>query len=87
MKFPVAIAGSSTNTKTGSWKAFYPLVDPQKCIKCGICHNFCPEGIMGDPKKVPEIDYDYCKGCSMCQIECPAKAITMERDTGLLIIK
>lgn len=39
---------------------------------------------MGDPKQMPEIDYDYCKGCNMCQVECPVKAITMIREPLLV---
>jgi pyruvate ferredoxin oxidoreductase delta subunit len=76
---PHAKPGTATVVKTGEWKAFLPVVDAQKCIKCGICLNMCPEGIMGDPKKVPDIDYDYCKGCSICATECPVKCIEMKR--------
>ena len=27
-----------------------------------------------------DIDYDYCKGCGICEVECPVKAIKMERE-------
>ena len=80
MLIPHSLPGTTVANKTGNWKAFRPIVDPAICVKCGICHNFCPEGIMGDPKKVPDIDYEYCKGCNMCQVECPVKAITMVRE-------
>jgi pyruvate ferredoxin oxidoreductase delta subunit len=26
---------------------------------------------------VARIDYDYCKGCGICAVECPRKAIEM----------
>lgn len=80
MMIPYSLPGTTVANKTGNWKAFRPIVDAATCVKCGICHNFCPEGIMGDPKKVPDIDYEYCKGCNMCQVECPVKAITMVRE-------
>jgi Pyruvate/2-oxoacid:ferredoxin oxidoreductase delta subunit len=34
---------------------------------------------MGEVKKIPEIDYEYCKGCSICANECPVKCIEMKR--------
>ncbi|VVC00144.1 Ketoisovalerate oxidoreductase subunit VorD [uncultured archaeon] len=79
MIIPYAKPGTSTRTMTGEWKAFMPVVDEKRCIKCAICQSLCPEGIMGEPKKVPEIDYDYCKGCSICANECPVKCIEMNR--------
>ena len=36
--------GSSRKNKTGSWRTFKPVHDREKCIECGICYYFCPEG-------------------------------------------
>ncbi len=80
MRLAVAQPGSADSTKTGEWRAFKPLLDKEKCVKCGICQNFCPEGIMGKVGEFPDIDYDYCKGCSVCAQECPFKALQMARD-------
>jgi 2-oxoacid:acceptor oxidoreductase delta subunit (pyruvate/2-ketoisovalerate family) len=80
MMIPYSLPGTTTKNITGNWKAFRPVVNGATCIKCGTCQNFCPEGIMGDAKKTPEIDYTYCKGCAMCSVECPVKAITMQRE-------
>ncbi len=79
MIIPHAKPGSSAENLTGEWKAYMPVVTGDKCIKCGICQNYCPEGIMGEVKKIPEIDYEYCKGCSICANECPVKCIAMQR--------
>jgi len=79
MIIPHAKPGTSISNKTGEWKAFRPIIDESKCIKCGICQRMCPEGIMGKKGEVPKIDYNYCKGCSICVNVCPVKAITMER--------
>ncbi len=73
-------AGSSVKNKTGSWRTFRPVVDKQKCIGCGICARFCPEGCIKIENKKAKIDYDYCKGCGICANECPVKAIKMERE-------
>jgi len=80
VKIPYSKPGTTTSVKTGEWRAFKPVVDEAKCIKCGICQNFCPEGIMGVPGEVPDIDYDYCKGCSLCANECPVKCIKMVKE-------
>lgn len=69
--------GSSTKNKTGSWRTFKPILDKEKCIDCGNCILFCPEGCINNNY---DIDYDYCKGCGICAEECPVKAIKMERE-------
>jgi 2-oxoacid:acceptor oxidoreductase delta subunit (pyruvate/2-ketoisovalerate family) len=51
-----------------------------RCMLCGNCYIFCPDGVV--QKNFHEgkyvIDYDYCKGCGICQNECPIGAIDME---------
>jgi 2-oxoacid:acceptor oxidoreductase delta subunit (pyruvate/2-ketoisovalerate family) len=42
---------------------------------------YCPDGaIIVEDEKIKEINYDYCKGCGICQNECPKDAITMEAE-------
>ena len=70
--------GSTSVTKTGGWKSMKPVTDLEKCIGCGICWVFCPEGCIkknSDNKFIA--DLEYCKGCGICANECPKKAITM----------
>jgi len=56
-----------------------PMIDPTKCIECGICVNACP--VQGkalsfkDKKKPPVYDYSKCIRCYCCQEMCPQKAI------------
>ncbi len=71
---------SESINKTGSWRAFKPVVDYSKCTKCGWCIVYCPEPcIQFDATKEGKIaiDYDFCKGCGICAEECPVKAIGM----------
>jgi len=63
--------------KTGAWRTFRPVIEPDKCSKCGLCSLYCPEGAISEDL---EIDYDFCKGCGICAEECPKKAIRMEQE-------
>jgi pyruvate ferredoxin oxidoreductase delta subunit len=76
---PKAIPGSSVKNKTGKWKNKIPVINEKKCIKCGLCQEHCPEGIMGKKGEIPKIDLNYCKGCGICANLCPVKAIEMKR--------
>ena len=84
MKIPSAKPGTSRENKTGSWRSLKPVFDKEKCIKCGMCEDFCPEGCISGPKgelkKAAEADYDYCKGCGICANICPVKCIAMEKE-------
>ncbi len=69
--------GSQTFNKTGAWRNIKPIIDLEKCIKCGICWKFCPEPSIDIVDEWPVVDYDYCKGCGICAEECPTKCIVM----------
>jgi pyruvate ferredoxin oxidoreductase delta subunit len=69
--------GNSTNYKTGSWRTYRPVINYEKCKKCWICFNYCPDGAIKKSEKGPKIDYDYCKGCGICANECKFGAIKM----------
>jgi ferredoxin len=62
-----------------------PVIDPAKCIKCGICVNSCPvEGKAlqfqdGNKKNPPVYDYKKCIRCYCCQETCPENAITVSK--------
>lgn len=71
--------GSSIKNKTGSWRTLRPKIISEKCAKCGLCTEYCPDGAIKLLDKVV-INYDYCKGCGICSAECPAKAIMMIRE-------
>jgi 2-oxoisovalerate ferredoxin oxidoreductase delta subunit len=74
---PVTSVNSAAN-RTGFWKTFKPVLDPEKCIKCGICWKFCPDvAVKMKPGELPTFDLEHCKGCGICANECPKKAITM----------
>jgi pyruvate ferredoxin oxidoreductase gamma subunit len=71
-------AGSAKQYRTGDWKSEHPVWDHQRCIKCGICYLFCPEGCIREKEDAYfEANLYYCKGCGICARECWTEAITM----------
>lgn len=70
--------GSTAEIETGTWRAFKPIIDLSKCIKCLICWVYCPDSaIIRREDDYVEVDYYYCKGCGICAHECPMKCIKM----------
>jgi NADPH-dependent glutamate synthase beta subunit-like oxidoreductase len=49
------------------------------CFECDNCYGVCPDNAITKlgPGKGFEFKYDYCKGCSLCETECPCGAIEM----------
>jgi 2-oxoacid:acceptor oxidoreductase delta subunit (pyruvate/2-ketoisovalerate family) len=47
------------------------------CIEC-LSAYYCPEAVISWEDEAIKIDYDFCKGCGTCVLECPENAITME---------
>ena len=73
--------GNASQYRTGDWRSERPTYDFSKCIKCGICYIFCPEGCIGKTVcDYYEADLYYCKGCGICAEECPTGVITMKEE-------
>jgi len=49
------------------------------CFECDNCYGVCPDNavIKLGPGKRFEFNLDYCKGCGVCETECPCGAIKM----------
>jgi pyruvate ferredoxin oxidoreductase delta subunit len=70
--------GSSREYRTGDWRSQKPIYDFQKCIKCGVCALYCPEGcIKQNAEGYFQANMYWCKGCGICSKECPTRVITM----------
>ncbi len=75
-------AGNAVDYVTGTWRAEKPVVDLAKCTHCMFCWLFCPDSsvVVADGRFVG-FDLDHCKGCGICAVECPPKAIQMVPET------
>ena len=64
------------------------LAEAHRCFSCGMCYHcgncyvFCPDGsvLKEESKDFNVINYEYCKGCGICENECPVGVIEMERE-------
>ncbi len=71
--------GNASQYRTGDWRSQRPEYEFSRCIKCGLCQLFCPDGcIQQNSQGYFEADLYYCKGCGICARECPTWVITMK---------
>lgn len=64
------------------------LREAERCFSCGTCNEcencylFCPDAsILREGEKISQqVDYDFCKGCGICFVECPRRAISLEEE-------
>lgn len=57
-----------------------PIINDQKCSRCGICVEVCPVDVFYGSKEneFPIVSYgEDCYFCSACILECPTDAITL----------
>ncbi len=62
--------------------------ETERCFNCGLCNQcdncylFCPDlAVKKDSGPLGRhIDYDYCKGCGICAVECPRNALILEEE-------
>ncbi len=51
------------------------------CFHCDNCYGYCPDNaVIKHPDGTLEFNYDYCKGCGICESECPCGAIKMSSE-------
>lgn len=67
-------------------RSFLPRIIPEKCTKCNLCVESCPEhALLGVSGKIPILLKDLCDGCYVCKLVCPVDAIGEDhRDLGAI---
>ena len=81
--------GNSEQYETGSWRTFRPVWHAENCIHCMRCWIMCPDSsILVKDEKVVGQDMVHCKGCGICNRECPTKpekrALEMKLESDFL---
>lgn len=53
------------------------------CFECDNCYGVCPDNavVKLGPGERYAFNYDYCKGCGICAMECPCGAIALVPET------
>ncbi|MDD2251363.1 MAG: 4Fe-4S binding protein [Dehalococcoidales bacterium] len=74
----VTTPGNAIQYRTGDWRSQKPEYIFDRCIKCGVCAIYCPEGCINQNEEGHFVaDMYYCKGCGICATECPVYVISM----------
>lgn len=69
--------------RPGDKREILPEWDRDRCIRCGLCYIFCPDGaIYRTEDGFFEISEEKCKGCGICHRECWFGAINMVKEAS-----
>jgi NAD-dependent dihydropyrimidine dehydrogenase PreA subunit len=66
-----------------------PIIDPDKCIRCGKCVEICTEDVYygSQAGEVPVITYPKeCSHFAGCVHICPVKAVTLRIPLPMLLV-
>ncbi|MBQ9691163.1 MAG: 4Fe-4S binding protein [Eggerthellaceae bacterium] len=78
-------AGNSVDYITGGWRSIRPIWEQPNCTNCMMCWVACPDSsILVKDGEMVGIDYDHCKGCGLCAVECHFQALDMMNETEAL---
>lgn len=60
-----------------------PVVNPKKCVGCGLCVEICPTKAIAMTDKKAIVSQSVCIGCGECMAHCQVKAFQLNWDTEL----
>ena len=73
--------GKATPFKPGDKPEAVPEWDQDRCIRCGLCYIYCPDGaIYRTDDGFFDVNDKRCKGCGVCHHECWFGAISMVKE-------
>ncbi len=61
-----------------------PVVNPKKCVGCGLCVKICPTQTIAMSNHKAVVDQSRCIGCGECMSHCQVKAFVLNWDTELV---
>ena len=56
-----------------------PVINYEKCLKCGVCSRVCPPKVIDIKENGPNINLNKCIRCFCCHELCPKKAVDLKR--------
>lgn len=56
------------------------VIDPQRCIGCGICKEHCRFDALQERDGVYRVQEVSCEGCGVCEYVCPEQAVKLVTD-------
>ncbi len=71
-------SGKAEPFKPGQKVKALPEWDKDRCIRCGICYLYCPDGaVFRETDGFFDVEKTKCKGCGICHRECWFGVISM----------
>ncbi len=59
---------------------WFPVIDMGRCNGCGVCLEFCPQGVYARPEGASAVlvqnPFSCVVGCNNCEMRCPERAIS-----------
>ena len=77
---------SSFTASVADWRIIKPVFNKDYCIDCQFCWVYCPDSSIPSNGKIRfETELYHCKGCGICAVECPYKALEMVAESEIIL--
>jgi Na+-translocating ferredoxin:NAD+ oxidoreductase RNF subunit RnfB len=72
--------------KSVAYANYYAVIDPDRCVGCGICRSRCQVHAISEKDGVSKVDSEKCIGCGLCVTGCSNSTARLERKNDSEII-